>query len=546
MTPDTYFTDHALNPKFVKKTFGVEWSEDCITIPVYDLNRKLLYTKIRHLDFEERNDAGDKDAKKFTYNPVGGHAALFAAYKIKGKDTVILCEGEPDAMKLWQEGFPAVTSTSGVKAFNTTLATPLKGKKVYICLDTDKAGLDEVEKYYKVLLEVGAEPKIIELPNQFKDVCEYFAAGMDKDDFKVAIQTAVNLDDWLDKHEPEEYVLETGEELLEQEFTPEEWFVDRILPVEGFVFIVGAEATAKSFYALTLAESVTTGKAWLEHFEVKKQTNVLFIDKENTRRRIHSRMKGLVISGRGIFRMKYPECFELNDPNEPDGYSKFVKSIVRKVKKYNIGLIFVDAFTDVMVGNENAAGDVQKFFDGFRQLFPGRTVGVIHHENKPSQGVQRTSSQKARGSSNITAQIVVGFRSTPFPKTKNEFVLEQTKAGDSEKLDKFKVILKVEPDPVNAEKTIVARLEYGGEVIDKKMQEAAATELINEMFASEDDIPKTKIIETCGAQGVSLPTVNRALKQMEEDDILDSLPDKEDKRKRIYFLVEEKEEELEN
>lgn len=169
---------------------------------------------------------------------------------------------------------------------------------------------------------------------------------------------------------------------------------------------------------------------------------------------------------------------------------------------------------------------------------------MLHHENKPSQGVRRTSSQKARGSSNIMAQIVAGFRSSLVPKTENEFIFEQTKAGDSEKLSKFKVILKVEPDPANAEKTIVARLEYGGEVVDKKMQEDAATELIDEMFASEDNIPRERIVETCGAQGISSTTVKRALKQMEEDEILDSRPDK-DKRKKIYFLVEEKEEESE-
>ena len=537
MTPEQYFTSHSLDSAFIKKSFGVEWNNTTITIPVYGPDKKLLYTKIRHLDYEDHKEEG---AVKFTYAPTGGHAALFASYKVKDKKEVVLCEGEPDCMRLWQDGIPAVTSTSGVQAFNPSLAAPLRGKTVYICLDTDKAGVDSVEKYFNALLGVDATPRIVELPTEYKDVCEYFASGKTAQEFRELMAQAITIDDWRDKNEPENFKLISDSELLTLPLPPEEWYIDRVLPTEGFVFFVGAESTGKSFYTLTLAESLTTGKPWLGKFEVKKQTKILFIDKENTKRRTQNRLKGLGIEATGkMFWMMYPETFDLSDEKSETGFSDFAQKLSRFVKKNDIGLIFVDSFTDVMVGNENTSGDVQKFFDGFRQLFPNKTIAVLHHEAKPQQGLVRSSSQKVRGSSNITAQMVVGFRSSPIPKTINEFLIEQIKAGDAEKLPNFKVILATAPDENDATKTSVKSLEYGGEVIDQDMKVDAAIDIIQELFAVEDNIAKAKITEACAAQMISFRTVVRAIKQMEDGGVIDSFPDSNDKRKKIYFLVKE-------
>ena len=104
MTPQEYFQSHSLNEEYIKKNFAVTWDENKITIPIYGEDKKLLYCKYRHL-------TGDT---KFTFDK-GGHPALFPIYKILDLDSVVLCEGEPDTMRLWQEGIPAVTATSGVK-----------------------------------------------------------------------------------------------------------------------------------------------------------------------------------------------------------------------------------------------------------------------------------------------------------------------------------------------------------------------------------------------------------------------------------------------
>lgn len=533
MTAQEYFNSHSLNPEFLQKRFGVIWDDKKITFPVYDAEGKLLYCRIRHLDH------GVGTIPKFTFSPPGSHPALFCVHKIKKLDAVILCEGEPDAVRLWQEGLAAVTSTSGVKSFSPVLADPLKGKKVYLCLDTDESGIGSIRKYGLVLQEAGIETFIVELPPQFKDVCEYFTAGNTKQDFLELQKTALPFSKWLANHQDEKYKIISAADILARQLPPEDWYIDRIIPTEGFVFLVGTESTGKSYQTLSLAESLTTGKPWLDVFEVKKQTKVLFIDKENTMRRTQKRLRGLKIEpNEKMFWLEYPQFFDLTDPESDDGFSEFAKIAVQKVKDEGIGTIVIDSFADIMTGNENAASDTQEFFDDMRQLFPGITIIVLHHENKPSQGVSRTSSQKVRGSSNIMAQIVIGFRVAPLPKTTNEFSMEQIKSGDAPKMNKFKVILVSGPDPQDEAKTIVIKIEHGGEIIDEDLKMEEAIDFILEILEEESPMKRHDLFERCGGQGFSESTCRRAVKKLVEEEKISEAQDPEHKQKKIYFFTE--------
>lgn len=324
----------------------------------------------------------------------------------------------------------------------------------------------------------------------------------------------------LENKKRETIQLETLSELLNTEIADEEWLIDRVLPAEGFTFIVGAESTGKSFYTLTIANAVVTQTPWLNQFPVKRTTSVLFIDKENSRRRTQNRLKGLNITadtGEKIFRVLMPENFNLLEKGEP---SPLAKSLSIKVKELSIGLIILDSFTDFMVGNENSSEDVQVFFDTMRSLFPGLAILVLHHENKPSQGITRTSSQRVRGSTNITAQIVSGFRSYSIPKTVNEFVLEQFKAGDAEKLKPFKVQLVSKAYPYDPTKTFVAEVKHNGEYFDEEGKLEMAQEYIQEYLEESATGSRKEIIDYCVSKGVSQRTIDTALKEMRESGVL--------------------------
>jgi len=524
-----YLKEHSLQEEHVKK-LGWILADDTITIPIYDDKGKLLYSRYRHLTGKN----------KFTTD-TGAHPALYCSHKIKNEDIIVFAEGEPDVARLWQEGIPAVTGTSGVKTFSAKLAEPLKGKKVFICLDNDEAGKSSIETYYNTLTEAGAKPQIVVLPKEYKDVSDFFTAGHTKEEFNKL--NTLTLDEWYTQNEPEEYKFEAITDILKQQIPPEEWLVNRILPAEGFAFIVGAEATGKSFYTLTLAQAVATGTAWLKDtaidddkkplFHVPNKQNVLIIDKENTKRRVQSRARWMDINSDNIFYLKYPHYFELSDPNEEDGISKIAKSASRKVKENNIKFIIIDSFTDVMVGNENTAGDVQAFFDAMRRLFPETSILVLHHANKPAQGVMRTSAQRARGSTNIMAQVYSSFHVESLPKSRSEFTLEQTKAGDAEKFPKFYVELDVAPIE-GSDKTKVIGIKYKGIVPDEEMKTEKAITAIENAFKATSTLSRKDLLDALQADGISQRTALRAIKQLVADKMMDSVTDGNNKRKRNY------------
>ena len=503
-----YLKDHSLKEKFVK-SLGWAWKNGAITIavPIYDEKGKLLFSRYRHLEGKSKFSS-DK----------GAHPALYCVHKIKRESHIIFCEGEPDCARLWQEGISAVTGTSGVKTFSKALARPLAGKVVKICLDNDEAGKSSVEQYYNILKEAGAEPKIKQLPKQFKDISNYFTAGHTKKDFS-KLPTFKTIEEWKDSNLPEEFKTITADDILATELPKEKWLVDKIIPVEGFCFFVGPEASAKSFHSLLLARCVTTGEAWLKTFNVKKQTKVLIIDKENTMRRIQDRLRGLKVRGNNIYWLAYPQYLEIADQNKESesGYTAFIESISRLVKREGIGLIILDSFTDIFVGEENNRGDVQKFFDAFRQLFPGIAILPIHHAGKITMGVKRPTSQMARGSTNIMAQAYTAFHCEPVRRSTTEFTVEQTKAGDSLKMKKFKVEIQTIIDPSDPGETLVTGFKYLGEVQDKEEKLAAAIEVFEEAMAVTPRIARKELAEQLEAEGISPATFGRVIKQLKED-----------------------------
>ncbi len=516
MTPQEYLINHSLKEDFVTEKLDWKLEEDQIIIPITDKDGKLLYNKYRHL-------IGDA---KFTAD-VGSHPVLYMIKNAIKYEDIFLVEGEPDTARMWQEGLPSVTGTFGVSTFSDKLAKQLTGKNIYIVLDTDEAGQKAINKYGETLTKAKANPFIINLPPEYKDISEYFTGGHTRQDLLQLKKDAKTFTDWQESNVPEEFELESGSQLMDRDVPPEEWLIERVLPTDGFTFIVGAEATGKSFYTLTLAHSVATGKPWLDKFEVSKTANVLFIDKENSPRRKKARIAGLNIKKEElehIYWVKYPQFFQLADPKHDGELSPFAKHLASQVEKLNIGLIIIDSFADVMVGNENAVADVQAFFDAIRILFPGRAILVLHHENKPGM-VQRNSSQRVRGSTNITAQIISGFRVFSIPKTTNEFVLEQFKAGDAEKLKPFKVELVSKQNPYNQNKTYVSEVKYTGEYYDEQGKKDLASDLILEYFEENVTAQRKDILAFLTDNGVSQRTADEALRDLVSDQKLEKVRD---------------------
>ena len=93
------------------------------------MDKKLLYCKYRHL-------TGDT---KFTFDK-GGHPALYCSHKIKNKDWLILGREKLMQQDCGKKAYLLFQEHQELQPSQKKLAEPLKGKTVYICLDTDEAG----------------------------------------------------------------------------------------------------------------------------------------------------------------------------------------------------------------------------------------------------------------------------------------------------------------------------------------------------------------------------------------------------------------------
>lgn len=108
---------------------------------------------------------------------VGGTVTLYAGYKIKDAPTVLICEGEMDALVAWSHNIAAVSSTGGAQSFQKEWATYLEGKEVYVCLDNDIAGGEGMAK----IIDIIPTAKIVFLPDRpgLKDITDYVQQGGD-------------------------------------------------------------------------------------------------------------------------------------------------------------------------------------------------------------------------------------------------------------------------------------------------------------------------------------------------------------------------------
>jgi Toprim domain-containing protein len=91
------------------------------------------------------------------------HLELYGRENLNDKPAqIIICEGEFDRLVLEANGFKAVTSTGGAKAFKKEWAKEFANiSGVYLCFDNDEAGKSGA-------LRVGGfipHAKIVELPN---------------------------------------------------------------------------------------------------------------------------------------------------------------------------------------------------------------------------------------------------------------------------------------------------------------------------------------------------------------------------------------------
>lgn len=166
------------------KQNDISWDGERIVIPVYDKEGILLFNKYRRNPFHANGQG-----PKYSYDR-GGKVSLYGIKNLDRSDTIIICEGELDALVLESRGFFAVTSTGGAVSFQKEWAALFEGKDTYVCFDNDKAGQEGILRVCSMI----PRAKPIPLPKEVGehgDITDYFSKlGKNTRDFVRLMEAA--------------------------------------------------------------------------------------------------------------------------------------------------------------------------------------------------------------------------------------------------------------------------------------------------------------------------------------------------------------------
>src|SRR5262245_31282734 len=161
------------------------WNGWRITIPIFDRDGQIGF-------FKQAKDPEDNGESPKMIAWPKGHLELYGCENLKDNPSaIIICEGEFDRLVLEANGFKAVTSTGGARAFRKEWAKEFESiPEVYICFDNDKAGKAGALRVGRLI----AHAKIVELPDEVGeggDVTDFFVRlGRSREDFLNLLQEA--------------------------------------------------------------------------------------------------------------------------------------------------------------------------------------------------------------------------------------------------------------------------------------------------------------------------------------------------------------------
>jgi hypothetical protein len=141
--------------------FFVGWDGKRYTIPA-------IYRLVPFGVKRRQSEIDDGITAKYV-SITGSRVGLFNADTLWNADSVVICEGEIDAMLLERWGFRAITTTGGAGTFKPEWVRFFAHvKRVVILYDNDKAGREGAAKVHATMRRA----EIVTLPDGVKDVGE--------------------------------------------------------------------------------------------------------------------------------------------------------------------------------------------------------------------------------------------------------------------------------------------------------------------------------------------------------------------------------------
>ena len=379
------------------------------------------------------------EGKEFRHNP--GQTTsnlLFGLEQLSDTDLstldVFITESELDALTLLTHGYTAVSVSSAtscisggkLKLLPAHVQKLKSAKRIFIATDMDNAGQScayalecclPANKTFRIVWPYSGkesrDPKDIgevytESPVHFRDRIEFL---------KIEALKRPPLWRSLFKSYSE---MEQGEVTM---------LIRGFLP-EGVTFLGGLSDSGKTWLGLSMAKAITTGKRFLNRFDVPEVVPVLYMTPESGEKAFRSRMEKMGLTGDNFFcRTIQDGVLELTDPR--------LLSAVEQLKP----VVFLDTAIRFADGEENSATDNDSGLANavFGLIRAGaRAVVGIHHAPKASgKTSEMTLENMLRGTGDFGAMCDAVYGLKNDDKEKFRVRVECVKAKDFEKARPF-------------------------------------------------------------------------------------------------------------
>ncbi len=175
-----------------------------LIFPIIDTKSRVIGFGGRVLDDSMPKYLNSKET--LVFNKGNNLYGLNMLDKYSNRESIILVEGYMDVISLFKNGIYSGVASLGT-ALTSMQAKLLKryGEKVYICYDSDLAGVKATNKAIEILLAEDIKPYIVSLGTS-KDPDEYFTNHTKKDFLKV-MEEALNFMDFKIKVNKDRYDL---------------------------------------------------------------------------------------------------------------------------------------------------------------------------------------------------------------------------------------------------------------------------------------------------------------------------------------------------
>jgi hypothetical protein len=232
------------------------------------------------------------------------------------------------------------------------------------------------------------EPPLPE--SEVEDIARKAATQPDRSDFR--------------RTEPHEDFSEPVSTLLGEPDTPIEWLVEPLLATENRGFIGAEPKVGKSWLGLELGRCLASGAEFLG-FSVPKKRRVLYIQEEDSRRRVLRRLRQL-IQGSGdpdleddYLRVAIRKGFKIDQ-------DKWREGLRNEIQRFRPEIVIFDVFNEIHTSDEQSQEKISAIlchFSDLRRVHPCAFI-ILHHFRKADlRGTRARSGQNLRGSSALHA-----------------------------------------------------------------------------------------------------------------------------------------------